>query len=492
MQNDKSDRNSETTIANGSSPLALIIDDRPCLVEPGEVAVVSWQAEPSEATVSISITDGETQYACMTDQPSSGVMEWIAPRSMNKSREVTLCGTVEHAGDVLTQEYPLLLSTKPKLRIEGLEITQGIQTFDRMDGTPPNSLRHVLHKDTIVRVYISADWNGLNNDHVEDVTGVLMFDEVPLSPINGQVPDSCGSWSGGDPFITARPVDQINRQRANHTLNFRIPAAMLTSSFHDIEVNITAPEYCGESAFRYFIIWGRWTDVEPLPVRYIQVNAGGQMPTADEAECTIVRAFDMLPSPATNIGPARVGTVETSLDLTDSSNLKKVLRDIIKLRLDTTLFLLSLDQDLEIDIQSEVYEWWTTIWVSVHDFGFMGWAPIDGNTCIAGAYEPLNDPAWVKERVSAAHEIGHLLGFNHVDIGCPSYGLSVSDADDYYNPANDGRLWDAPFDPFLNTSVLTPLSTSSNIQVADFMSYYCWVWPSGESWQQMYFRINAF
>jgi hypothetical protein len=200
----------------------------------------------------------------------------------------------------------------------------------------------------------------------------------------------------------------------------------------------------------------------------------------------------MLPSPATDIGPARVATVETSLDLTKSNNLAKVLSDIIKLRLNTVLFLFMQDQDLGIDIEGELYEWGTTIWVSLHDFGFNGLAPINGRTAIAGTYDPLSDPSWVMERISAAHEIGHLLGFQHVDISCGSLGISVPDSDDYYNPANNGVLWDDPFDPFLNTSVLTPLSTTPNETVADFMSYFCRAWPSGESWQKMYLQINAF
>jgi hypothetical protein len=124
------------------------------------------------------------------------------------------------------------------MRIEGMEITQGIQTFS-LQGGPRNTLSTIANKDTIVRVYVAVDCGGPLRGGVSQVTGLLWIDGYasPLSPIDGITPDRP---SGGNPFIPARTVADIDRKQTNHTLNFRIPAA-LSSGIKDIRVLVWGP-----------------------------------------------------------------------------------------------------------------------------------------------------------------------------------------------------------------------------------------------------------
>jgi hypothetical protein len=483
----------ETEGGRASAPLIQFFRiDLPCAPPDGRVTI-SWKASPG-SSVGLTIEDDESQYCCLSKQPSSGTFDWIVPGSFTEPIELKISLTAEAYGKTVFESLPFHVDVTPTLIITNMEVTQGIQTWYQADGTPYNEddnppgnyLESVAYKDTIVRVYISADRDGFNGDLVPDVTGVLVFDghdsvfdpndDVggigPLTPINGQVPNSCGGWTDGDPFITARPRDQIDREITDHTLNFRIPSGLLTPGLHFFDVEIVAPGKCGETVTAHASMVRQWKPSGTLRVRYVRIrddnstNGTGTRPTQAEAMCTIARAFDLLPSSTADIGPAWQETYSTTRDLTTNAGSSGLLAD--------------LDDKHNCDF----FEWATQLfgsdcpdddgarWVGLTAPFNRGWAYRGGNTCISAMYNPAIQPQDHMLRIKTGHELGHNLGFAHAQLGCPTMPNNAT-----YNPADNSTLWDVPFDPFWNTAI------SGN--VGDFMSYACNRWTSVDSWNQM-------
>src|SRR4029450_7761298 len=121
----------------------------------------------------------------------------------------------------VTARVKIRLRKWPKLAIEGLEVTQGIQVFWR-PGVAWNSLATVAGKDTIVRVYVSVAMGGFMGDQLPQGTGTLNVGGPVRYPMNGTAP----TGGAANPFITAKAKASINRTQTNDTLNFRIPAAL--------------------------------------------------------------------------------------------------------------------------------------------------------------------------------------------------------------------------------------------------------------------------
>ena len=341
---------------NGGTPsISFLILDKPC-APPGGVVKGKWRVTLPDTAVELTIGERDSRYCCLSNQPGIGTFEWVVPRSITKPTELTVSLTAEASGEIVAESLALMVDVTPTLTITGMEITQGIQTYHKADGTPydeddnppDNKLHLVAYKDTIVRVYIDADRDGFNDDLVPDVTGVLVFDgnegtnnssdDVgnigPLTPINGQAPDSCGGWTGGNPFITARPADQVDRGTTDHTLNFRIPAGLATPALHALEVRIVAPGICGEVSSARFGMVRQWKPKKALPVRYIRVKDSHkdtgtkQLMSHAQARCIINRAFDLLPSPPLDIGPAPADSWKTKRDLAVESGLRKLVVDL--------------------------------------------------------------------------------------------------------------------------------------------------------------------
>ncbi|MFH8989700.1 hypothetical protein [Streptomyces sp. NPDC017940] len=117
-----------------------------------------------------------------------------------------------HNGFLLTMSSELLPpDATPNLEITGVEVTQAIQHFTPpTGGEPPHAL--AAGKATLVRVYLDSGIDPREGGGtVDGVTGTLSLDggaftTPALRP------------------MTARPVAQVDRGDAGHTLNFLIPA----------------------------------------------------------------------------------------------------------------------------------------------------------------------------------------------------------------------------------------------------------------------------
>jgi hypothetical protein len=108
---------------------------------------------------------------------------------------------------------------QPCWTLAGIEWTQAIQYF-LINGQGSgfagnNTVPMVANKDLILRVYVNVAPSRLGVVGVAFVTGTLSYIGYPdLSPINGSIQEVPTNW--------------INRGNANHTLNFRVPAAHCT------------------------------------------------------------------------------------------------------------------------------------------------------------------------------------------------------------------------------------------------------------------------
>jgi hypothetical protein len=200
--------------------------------------------------------------------------------------------------------------------------------------------------------------------------------------------------------------------------------------------------------------------------------------TDGEALTTIQRAFDLLPSPATDIAPAFAPSIKTTHAFhTDAG-------------------LIDLMWELDDIHNCDTWEWlWSGLgltecpeddraeWVGVTKPFNRGMAN-GGNTCISAAYwygtgyDDLDRKR--RRRIKTAHELGHNVGFLHVNRGCNSDPNGL-----FYPHPDDGDLIDIPFDPYWNRVIGNGVGT-----VQDFMSYGCRRWVSGDSWMRLITAIS--
>lgn len=428
-------------------------------VDPGGSVEFAWQVCPSSAAVVLRIRETETATVVKTQTglPADGrYMYAVAPYTTARTLECTLEVTNACLPAPVQATITADIAPMPNVKIEGIEVTQGIQTFWRT-GVTDNSISTVAGKDTIVRVYISADMGGFKNDEVAQIRGWLTVGaSTTLSPINGITP---ANPTGGTPFFTARKRSAIDRGNLAHTLNFRIPAALATGT---------------KSLFAYLIVPGpagtvdqiasklmNWTWVtEPtVKVRYVRIRDEHDpmnivaAPTDAQCRQTVLRAVDMLPFPP-DVAPALSATHTTTRDFTIDAQGSALVGDIGNLR--TIAEILGAFGFATFDADER--------WIGLTVPWFRGWG--GWKVCVTPASSAVSGG----ERLRAAHELGHTLGLCHMhDTACfQGAGLTT-----------EPTLDDTAVDPFYNRAIA---ATGH-----DFMSYTSWSdnWTSKVNWEAL-------
>jgi hypothetical protein len=437
------------------------------VVEPGTAVRLAWTVRNAEQIRITRVSGGGPGFggsAVVNDPPGTAydLGPFTGDQPLNAEYELRVTGPC----GFVTARVEARLRKLPVLRIVGVEVTQAIQSF-REPGTPDNSVKLVASKDTIVRVYVSVENlagfkpNGYAPDEVR-VSGEAHLNGAPLGPPLAEA--------------KARPNALIQRATSDNTLQFRIPASLASGS-GSLRVKVWAVDEVETPPVGLKIRPAAWPVYHPITwvakaafkVRYVRIShASSAAPSDLEARNLVLRGFQLLATPPTDIAPARMATWHTSVDI----DTKEGISDLLD----------HLDDQHDCTVSEEIFPWEDecpdrdyAVWV-----GVLG-RILGGPGGMAQAYHPFNSSrntvivSPVREMV--AHELGHALRLNHVNVGCNGY---MPEGD--FDTLPDGgkiRSGDA-CDPATGNVV------AGSPDLFDVMTYACSTWVSRATWQRVF------
>ena len=146
----------------------------------------------------------------------------------------------------VSRDLTFVFQKPAALSIDGMEITQAIQYYkaslhltDPTDRGPDNSIRLVTNKSAWVRVYLRSGQDpSFDNGQVPQVNGTLTV-ERRVNNIWGVVANLMsqnGPVTAEDSFVSY----DIERRNINNTLNFVVPANIMTGLLR-FTVNVSSP-----------------------------------------------------------------------------------------------------------------------------------------------------------------------------------------------------------------------------------------------------------
>jgi hypothetical protein len=324
-------------------------------------------------------------------------------------------------GQTQPLDIPVWLSVPPRLTIEYIEVTQGVQT-GLADVLAGRGMPTVANKDTAVRVHMQCDRGGWFFNQLDNITGALFVDGRKLPPKN-----------------TANIKGFSNANVTNDTLNFSIPAAWLTKGPHTLGVMVISNDRSGKLEVQRVIQW-TWHAKDPLRVRVVHMGPGG----SDAEMLTYAQnALEYLPTDLSNIGIASRRNYIHDNDLATRSSWS------------------ALRTKLE-DAWDEADEEDGVRWI-----GYVPTSSVPANSPVSGisGVPSIAVLAIASAPQTGAHELGHSLGLNHVHFPLAGVPGGFSEPDGPYDSvANLGILERAGYDVRANRA-LPALA-------ADTMSYF--------------------
>ena len=161
----------------------------PTNLTPGDAVALTWHSSGGPSTrITIQLMDGATELWRRDGLPGASVASCCrCPTRCRSSREASLVFTATSTcGATEPRRVPVWLSVKPRLSIEYVEVTQGVQT-DLAEVLAGRGMPTVANKDTAVRVHFRCERGGWFDNRLEKITGTLRVDGRRLVPTNVRV-----------------------------------------------------------------------------------------------------------------------------------------------------------------------------------------------------------------------------------------------------------------------------------------------------------------
>lgn len=410
---------------------------------PGDSVVVSYRASSGPSvSVKIQLMDGTKVLWERAGLPGGfgAVVLTVPDPEPHVPRDAVLVFTASSTcGSTQGLKVPVFLSVPPKLTIQYVEVTQGVQG-DLGDVLAGRGMPTIAYKDTAVRVHMNCDRGGWFGNKLDKITGSLRVDGKLLSPTNvrGVVPDRGYAGING----------LSNPQFTNDTLNFTIPAAWLTPGLHTLTVKLVCNDPSGRIEIAQNVTWG-WVAKNPYRVRAVYMALYGDK----DAMLDYVRSvLDYLPTPLSDVGIAAPVWITHTYNLRTRSGWEDLLSDL---------------EDAWDDADEESGVRWLGIVPASERFAGMplslqGIAGTPGIAALAMGDRPE----------IGAHELGHTYGLHHIN-------LPVGGPDGPYDPAADGGLLRRP--PFDVRS-----STAIPLPAGELMTYFQPIRPGTDTWMRLF------
>ncbi|WP_132147676.1 hypothetical protein [Luteibacter rhizovicinus] len=333
---------------------------------------------------------------------------------------------------------PVWVSVAPQLSIVYVEVTQGVQE-DLGTVLAGHGMPTVANKDTAVRVHMNVDRHGWYDNKLDRITGSLKVDGHRLSPTNVRPVNPDSGFAGIRSGLS-------NAQLTNETLNFTIPAAWLTPGTHTLNVQVVCNDPSGQISIGQTFNW-TWVAKSGIAVRalYMAYVSG---PSNEFMLDYARRALDFLPTPLTNIGIAAPRWYTHNYDLSNRSGWEDLLSDL---------------EDAWDDADEASGVRWIGI-VPAND--------ATGSTKGISGTPSIAVLAVESRPEVGAHELGHSLGLNHVNL--PVGGVQGP----FDSSDNGGFLRRPPFDVRDSKAISLP--------AGDLMSYQQPVRPGISTWMRIF------
>lgn len=438
------------------------------VMEPGQVFTLSWDVVNS-TNVQLERVGGSgplLQGATVRNGlPEVGSMALTAAHAASETWRYRLTAT-GRCGNAVA-EIVVHASKQPQLRIESVEVTQGLQTI-------PPTMELVAGKATVVRVSVRHGLGGWGGDVVPGVRGRLQLrygasSSVWLDPANGSLP--MAPTPGASISVVANP----QRQNTNDTLNFLVPGALCTGT-PSLRIEVTVDGFDARPGFAGFTetTTSGSTRAEfklrrTLELRFVRTNWNGTVSSAAECDKGIRDCLPMIPTPNFNVAPANVGVLTAA---------PGAAADMFEDLLD------QVDELHNCDWWESLTEWLGSdcpdddgaIWVAVTTAVSGGLAQRPGNCMTAGT-------VFVS---TMAHEMSHNLDQRHLTSTCTGGG-TPENADDGASWPNAGQIADVPFD------ITTNAALQSATGLWDIMTYCNRPdrWPTALRWSRLWSRVGA-